>query len=73
MRISVLVSFLLLSDSLGSFGKVSKIKRLSDDKILVWKEMNYAKMSDRAKKQLMREILILKELCHENIVRFIDK
>ena len=34
----------------GSFGKVSKIRRLADEKVLVWKEMNYSKMSDKAKK-----------------------
>lgn len=57
----------------GSFGKVCKIKRLADEKILVWKEMNYGKMSEKARKQLMREIMILRELRHENIVKFMDK
>ncbi len=33
----------------GSFGAVSKIKRKSDGKILVWKELNYGKMSDKEK------------------------
>jgi NIMA (never in mitosis gene a)-related kinase 2 len=33
----------------GSFGVVSKIKRKSDGKILVWKELNYGKMSEREK------------------------
>ena len=31
----------------GSFGNVSKIKRKSDGKILVWKEMNYGKMNEK--------------------------
>lgn len=29
----------------GSFGKVCKIKRKNDGKIMVWKELNYGKMS----------------------------
>lgn len=33
----------------GSFGSVKKIKRKSDGKILVWKELNYGKMSEREK------------------------
>ena len=34
---------------IGSFGMVSKIKRKSDGKILVWKELNYGKMSEKEK------------------------
>jgi NIMA (never in mitosis gene a)-related kinase 2 len=33
----------------GSFGNVRKIKRKSDGRILVWKELNYGKMSEREK------------------------
>jgi len=33
----------------GSFGSVSKIKRKADGKVLVWKELNYGKMSDKEK------------------------
>lgn len=33
--------------SKGSFGKVCKIKRNSDKKILVWKEIEYGKMQDK--------------------------
>jgi NIMA (never in mitosis gene a)-related kinase len=33
----------------GSFGSVSKIKRIADQKILVWKELNYGKMNDKEK------------------------
>ena len=43
----------------GSFGLVSKVKRKSDGKILVWKELNYGKMSEREKKQLVLEVNIL--------------
>jgi NIMA (never in mitosis gene a)-related kinase len=44
---------------LGSFGKVFKIKRKSDNKILVWKELAYGKMSEREKQQLVSEVNIL--------------
>ena len=33
----------------GSFGIVSKIKRKADGRILVWKELNYGKMSEKEK------------------------
>lgn len=33
----------------GSFASVSKIKRKSDGRILVWKEMNYGRMSEKEK------------------------
>lgn len=33
----------------GSFGVVQKIKRKQDGKVLVWKVLNYGKMSDREK------------------------
>lgn len=29
----------------GQFGAVKKIKRISDGRILVWKEVNYSSMS----------------------------
>lgn len=37
----------------GSFAKVFKILRKSDQKIFVWKEMLFAKMSDKEKQQLV--------------------
>ena len=33
----------------GSFSKVFKIKRKSDDKIFVWKEMDFGKMNEKEK------------------------
>lgn len=57
----------------GSFGVVSKIKRNSDGRVLVWKELNYGKMSDKEKQQLVIEVNILRELRHPNIVRYYDR
>jgi len=57
----------------GSFGSVSKIRRKSDNKILVWKEINYGIMSEKEKQQLVAEVNILRELRHPNIVRYYDR
>lgn len=57
----------------GSFGTVSKVRRKADGKILVWKEMNYGKMSEKEKQQLVAEVNILRELRHPNIVRYYDR
>ena len=34
---------------LGSFGRVSKVRRKADGRILVWKELDYGKMNDKEK------------------------
>ena len=57
----------------GSFGLVKLIKRRSDGRTLVWKEMNYSRMSAREKQQLVSEVNILRELNHPNIVRYYDR
>ena len=57
----------------GSFGSVSKVRRKSDGRILVWKELNYGKMSEREKQMLVSEVNILRELHHPNIVRYYDR
>jgi hypothetical protein len=40
---------ILILNLIGSFGKVQKVKRINDDKILVWKELNYGIMSEKEK------------------------
>jgi len=62
-----------LSHVLGSFGKVQKIKRLSDDRVLVWKELNYGTMSEKEKQQIVSEVNILRELNHPHIVQYFDR
>jgi NIMA (never in mitosis gene a)-related kinase len=57
----------------GSFGSVFKIRRKSDLKVLVWKEINYGIMSEKEKQQLVAEVNILRELRHPNIVRYYDR
>lgn len=58
---------------LGSFGSVSKIVRKSDNKVLWWKELEYGKMSEKEKQQIVAEVNILRELKHPNIVRYYDR
>ena len=57
----------------GSFGTVSKVRRRSDGKIFVWKELDYGKMSEKEKQQLVSEVNILRDLNHANIVRYYDR
>ena len=57
----------------GSFGSVHQIKRKSDNKILVWKELSYSTMSEKEKQQLVAEVNIQRELRHPNIVRYYDR
>ncbi len=40
----------------GSFGSVSKIRRKTDGRILVWKEMNYGTMEEKEKQLLVQEV-----------------
>ena len=46
----------------GSFGRVYKIRRKQDQRILVWKELAYSKMSEKEKQMLVSEVNILREL-----------
>jgi NIMA (never in mitosis gene a)-related kinase len=57
----------------GSFGSVCKIRRKADDKILVWKEINYGNMSEKEKQLLVSEVNILRELRNPFIVRYYDR
>jgi serine/threonine protein kinase len=57
----------------GSFGRVYKIKRKADNRILVWKELNYGKMSEKEKQMLVSEVNILRELRNPNITRYYDR
>ena len=58
---------------IGSFGRVSKVRHKNDGRILVWKELNYGKMNEKEKQQIVAEVNILKELQHPNIVRYFER
>jgi len=57
----------------GSYGTCKKIKRKTDGKIRVWKELEYGSMTDEEKKLLVSEVNLLRELKHPNIVRYHDR
>lgn len=57
----------------GSYGRCQKIRRKSDGKILVWKELDYGSMSEAEKQMLVSEVNLLRELKHPNIVRYYDR
>ncbi|KAM4600540.1 serine/threonine-protein kinase Nek2 [Polymixia lowei] len=57
----------------GSYGKCQKIRRKSDGKILVWKELDYGTMAESEKQMLVSEVNLLRELKHPNIVRYYDR
>jgi NIMA (never in mitosis gene a)-related kinase 2 len=40
---------------------------------MVWKELNYGKMNEKEKQQIVAEVNILRELKHPNIVRYYDR
>jgi serine/threonine protein kinase len=67
------INFHLKLSPIGSYGSVYKIKRKVDGQILVWKELDYGRMSEREKQQVVAEVNILNQLSHPNIVKYYDK
>ncbi|GJJ13098.1 hypothetical protein Clacol_007348 [Clathrus columnatus] len=61
----------------GSFGIIRKVRRRDDGmnrrKVFARKELNFERMTERDRKQIVAEVNILKDLCHENIVRYHDR
>ncbi|KAF8153445.1 kinase-like domain-containing protein [Crassisporium funariophilum] len=71
-------SFLEQYDSLdvignGSFGIIRKVRRKTDGLIFARKELNFERMSERDRKQIVSEVNILKDLHHDHIVRYHDR
>ncbi|KAJ1567204.1 G2-specific serine/threonine protein kinase, partial [Cladochytrium tenue] len=57
----------------SSFGLIRKVRRVSDGKVLARKEIDFRKMSEREKRQLVAEVNILRELKHPSIVRYYER
>ncbi len=57
----------------GNFGAIYKIRRVTDNKILVWKELDYGRMDEKEKHHIVSEVNILRELHHPNIVKYVDR
>ena len=56
----------------GKYGKVHKVRRISDEKHLVCKSLQYISLSDKEKQQMVSEVNILRDLRHPNIVRYYE-
>lgn len=71
---SKLLDYVILSEiGSGSYGTCKKIRRRNDNKILVWKELDYGKMTEVEKQMLVSEVNLLRELKHPHIVRYYDR
>jgi NIMA (never in mitosis gene a)-related kinase len=57
----------------GAYGTVSTVRRLEDGSVFVWKEICYAGLSLKERKQLITEASLLRDLRHPNIVEYIDR
>ncbi|KAG0056981.1 hypothetical protein BGZ83_002588 [Gryganskiella cystojenkinii] len=57
----------------GSFGMIRKVRRKIDGQILARKEIDFRKMNNKEKEQLVAEVNILKDLKHPNIVQFLER
>ncbi|KAH9474301.1 G2-specific protein kinase nim-1 [Psilocybe cubensis] len=57
----------------GSFGIIRKVRRKSDGVLFARKELNFERMTERDRKQIVAEVNILKDLHHDHIVRYHDR
>ncbi|KAI0266970.1 kinase-like domain-containing protein [Gloeopeniophorella convolvens] len=57
----------------GSFGIIRKVRRKHDSVILARKEIDFERMNERDRKQVVAEVNILKDLDHDHIVRYHDR
>ncbi|KAL1412726.1 hypothetical protein Q8F55_000473 [Vanrija albida] len=57
----------------GSFGVISKVQRVEDGKEFALKQLDYGKMTERDRKQILAEVAILESLKHRNIVQLVQK
>ncbi|KAL0228452.1 hypothetical protein RCL1_004595 [Eukaryota sp. TZLM3-RCL] len=57
----------------GTYGKVSKMRRRSDNRIFAVKEVDYGRMSEKEKELLVSEVNILRNLHHPHIVQYYDR
>lgn len=57
----------------GQYGVCKKVRKKSDRKIFVWKELDYGQMTEAEKKLLCQEVNLLRELKHQHIVRYYDR
>ncbi|KAK0538900.1 hypothetical protein OC834_000225 [Tilletia horrida] len=57
----------------GTFGIIRKVRRISDGRVFARKELNFERMSERDRKQIVAEVNILRNLGHDNIVKYEER
>ncbi|KAG8874493.1 G2-specific serine/threonine protein kinase [Tulasnella sp. 331] len=57
----------------GMFGVIKKVRNKVTGEILARKDLNFDKMTDKDRKQIVAEVNILKDLSHQHIVRYHDR
>ncbi|XP_019746650.1 serine/threonine-protein kinase Nek2-like isoform X1 [Hippocampus comes] len=67
---SILAGYdVLYTIAMGFHGRCQKIRRKSDGKVLVWKEMHYDTLTESETQTLILKLNFLKKLKHPNVVR----
>lgn len=56
----------------GGFGIVSRVRRAVDGKVLVWKELNYARMNKKERRMMITEVNVLRDINHQHVVKYYD-
>ncbi|XP_051879694.1 serine/threonine-protein kinase Nek9 isoform X3 [Pristis pectinata] len=54
----------------GAFGEATLYRRTEDNSLVVWKEIDLARLSERERRDTHNEILILSVLQHHNIIAY---
>lgn len=57
----------------GTFGLIRKVRRHADGRIFARKELEFARMSERDRRQIVAEVNILRNLAHDNIVAYVER
>ncbi|XP_014247814.1 serine/threonine-protein kinase Nek2-like [Cimex lectularius] len=57
----------------GTFGTCYKVKSKITNQLFVWKAVDYGKLSEDNKKNLVSEVNLLSKLDHPNIVKYFDR
>ncbi|XP_040528671.1 serine/threonine-protein kinase Nek9 isoform X2 [Gallus gallus] len=54
----------------GAFGEATLYRRTEDDSLVVWKEVDLTRLSEKERRDALNEIVILALLQHENIIAY---
>lgn len=57
----------------GTFGLIRKVRRKADGALFARKELNFERMNERDRKQIVSEVNILRTLHHANVVQYEER